>query len=104
MEFLFKDDQVDGLPAFGERDHLREDAAVLVEEEIFRAETFDCRVEGIVVQKHGGQNGTLRLEILGKRRCDHRSPRTVSANGGSSLSTASVSHSFGSASPRSNAE
>jgi hypothetical protein len=53
------------LLAFAERDHLGEDAAVLVEEEIFGLEIFDGGVEGVVVEKDGAEDGTLGVEIIG---------------------------------------
>jgi hypothetical protein len=55
------------LLAFAEGDHLREDAAVLVEEEIFGLEIFDGGVEGVVVEDDGAEDGTLGVEVVGER-------------------------------------
>jgi len=54
------------LLGFAEGDHLGEDAAVLVEEEIFGLEIFDCGVEGVVVEDYGAEDGTLGVEIVGE--------------------------------------
>jgi len=54
------------LLGFAERDHLIEDAAVLIEEEVFRAEIFDGGVEGVVVEENGAQDGTLGVEVVGE--------------------------------------
>ena len=60
-------DEVDGLLRFAERDHLHEDAAVLIEKEIFGAQIFDSGVERVVVEHDGAENGALGVEIVGKR-------------------------------------
>jgi hypothetical protein len=67
MEFFGEGDEIDGLLGFAERDHLQEDAAVLVEEEVFGAEIFDGGVEGVVVEEYGAEDGTLGFEIVGQR-------------------------------------
>jgi len=55
------------LLGFAEGDHLGEDAAVLVQEEIFGLEIFDGGVEGVVVEDYGTEDGTLGIEIVGER-------------------------------------
>jgi hypothetical protein len=45
---------------------LIEDAAVLIEEEVFRAEIFDGGVKGVVVEENGAQDGTLGVEVVGE--------------------------------------
>jgi hypothetical protein len=67
VELFGEGDEVDGLLAFAERDHLGEDAAVLVQEEIFGLEIFDGGVEGVVVEDYGAEDGTLCVEIIGER-------------------------------------
>src|SRR6267143_145357 len=67
VEFFGEGDEVDGLLAFAERDHLGEDAAVLVEEEILGLEIFDGGVEGVVVENDGAEDGTLGVEVVGER-------------------------------------
>ncbi len=67
VEFFGEGDEVDGLLAFAEGDHLGEDAAVLVEEEILGLEIFDGGVEGVVVENDGAEDGTLGVKIVGER-------------------------------------
>jgi hypothetical protein len=57
-------DQVNGLLVFAERDHLIEDAAVLLQEKIFGLEIFDCGVEGVIIEQNGAKNGAFGFEIL----------------------------------------
>ena len=66
MQLFGERDEVDGLLAFAKRDHLGEDAAVLVEEKIFGLEIFDGGVEGVVVEDYGAEDGTLGVEIIGE--------------------------------------
>ena len=66
MELFGEGDEVDGLLGFAERNHLREDAAVLIEKEIFRAEILDGGVEGVVVEQNGAEDGALGVEIIGE--------------------------------------
>jgi hypothetical protein len=40
--------------------------AVLRQEEIFSLQSFDGGVEGVVIDKNGAKNGTLRVEVVGK--------------------------------------
>src|SRR5437879_4760350 len=67
VELFGEGNEVDGLLGFAERDHLGEDAAVLIEEEIFGLEIFDRGVEGVVVEDHGAQDGTLGVEVIRER-------------------------------------
>jgi len=55
------------LLGFAESDHLSEDAAVLVQEEIFGLEIFYGGVEGVVVEDYGAEDGTLGVEVVGER-------------------------------------
>src|SRR5713101_7068112 len=67
VELFGEGDEVDGLLALAEGDHLSEDAAVLIEEEIFGLEIFDGGVEGVVVEDYGAEDGTLGVEVVGER-------------------------------------
>jgi hypothetical protein len=51
----------------GQLNHSLENLAVLREKEIFRAQFFDGRVEGMIIEKHGAKDAAFRLEIVGKR-------------------------------------
>jgi len=52
------------LLVFAERDHLIEDAAVLLQEKIFRLEIFDGGVEGLIIEQDGA-----RMERSASRFC-----------------------------------
>jgi hypothetical protein len=52
------------LLAFAERDHLVENAAVLLQEKIFWLEIFDGGVEGVIIEENGAENGAFSVEIL----------------------------------------
>src|SRR6267143_5358392 len=64
VKLFGESDEVDGLLAFTEGDHLGEDAAMLIEEEIFGLEIFDGGVEGVVVEDDGAEDGTLGVEVV----------------------------------------
>jgi hypothetical protein len=53
MQFFGESDQIDGLLALTQGDHLGKHAAVLIEKEIFGAQILDGGVEGVVVEQHG---------------------------------------------------
>jgi hypothetical protein len=67
MEFFGQRDEVNGLLGFAERNHLRKDAAMLIEKEIFGAEILDGGVEGVVVEENGAEDGALGVEVIGER-------------------------------------
>jgi hypothetical protein len=52
------------LLVFAERDHLIEDAAVLLQEKIFGLEIFDGGVESVIIEQNGAQDGAFGVEIL----------------------------------------
>jgi hypothetical protein len=57
----------------GELNHALENLAVLREKEIFRAQLFDGRVEGMIIEKDGAEDAAFGFEIVGERAFD-RSP------------------------------
>src|SRR5262249_3844565 len=66
VQLLCKCNEVDGLLAFTERDHLREDAAMLIEKEILGTKRFDGGIESVIVEKNGAENGAFSVEIVRK--------------------------------------
>src|SRR5215472_8795846 len=67
MQFVSQGDQVDGLLALAQRDHVRKYALVLVKEEIFRAQRFQGRIQRLIVQQNGAEDGTFGFQIIGQR-------------------------------------
>ena len=67
MQFLGEGNQVDGLLAFSERDHLGKDATVLVEKKVFGLESFDSGVQRVIIEEDGAEDGTLGVEIVRER-------------------------------------
>jgi len=65
VQFFREGDEVDGLLRFAERNHLRENAAVLIEKEILRAQMLDRRVQSIVVEQDGAEDGAFGVQIVG---------------------------------------
>jgi hypothetical protein len=59
-------DEVDGLLGFAERDHLQENAAVLIEKEIFGAQILDGGVERVIVEQDGAEDGAFGVKIIGQ--------------------------------------
>ena len=66
MQFFGEGDEIDGLLAFAEGNHLGENAAMLVEEEIFGLQMLDGGIEGVVIEQDGAEDGTLGVEIIGQ--------------------------------------
>jgi hypothetical protein len=54
----------------GELNHAFENVAVLREKEIFRAQLFDGRIEGMIVEKDGAEDAAFCFEIVGERAFD----------------------------------
>jgi hypothetical protein len=78
MELFGKRNQVNRLLRFPERDHLRENAAVLIEEKILGAQAFNRGVQRVVVEQNRAQHGTLGVEVAGEGffQCGIRRHRT----------------------------
>ncbi len=66
MELFCKRDQVNGLLALAQRDHLRVDAPMLVQEEILGTQILDRGIEGVVIQKNRAEDGALRVQVVRK--------------------------------------
>jgi hypothetical protein len=66
MQLFGQGDEVDGLLGFAEGDHLGEDAAMLIEEEIVGAEILDGGVQGVVIEQNGAEDGAFGVEIVGE--------------------------------------
>ena len=64
--------QVDGLLALAEGDHLHVNAAMLIEEEIFRTDIFNGGIQGVVVEQNGAKNRALCVEIARERAFECR--------------------------------
>ena len=56
LQFVLERDQVDGVAAFGELDHLLEDAPVRIAEEVVGVDHFGREVERVVVQQDGPEH------------------------------------------------
>ena len=65
VKFFGERDQVDGVLRFAERDHLQEDAAMLIEKEIFGAQILDGGVERVIVEQDGAEDGAFGVKIIG---------------------------------------
>ena len=66
-ELFLERHQIDRVAALGELDHLVEDAAVRVAEEILRVDHLGGEVEGVVVQENRAEDGPFGFEIVRKR-------------------------------------
>ena len=64
VQFFGQRDQIDGLLAFPQRDHLRKNPPVLVQEEVLRAKILDCGVQRMVVQQNRAQHGPLGIQVI----------------------------------------
>src|ERR1700745_3519769 len=64
MQRFGERNQVDRLLAFAERDHLIENAAVLLQEKIFGLDVFDGGVQRVIIEQNGAENGAFGVEIL----------------------------------------
>ena len=67
VQRLGEGNQIDGLLAFAECDHLVENPAVLLQKEIFRLQALHGGVERMVVEQNGAQNGAFGVQILRER-------------------------------------
>ena len=65
-QFLLERHQIDRVAPLGELDHLVEDAAVRVAEEIRRVDHFGGEVERVVVQENRAENGPFGFQIVRK--------------------------------------
>ena len=66
-ELVFERHEIDGAVALRQRDHLVEDAAVGVPEEVSRVDHLRRQIECVVVEQDGAENRSLRLQIVRKR-------------------------------------
>jgi len=66
-ELLFQRDQIDRVVALRQLDHLVEDAAVGVAEEIVRVDDLGGEVEGVVVQQNRPEHRAFGFEIVRQR-------------------------------------
>ena len=66
MQLFRQRDEIDRLLRFAERDHLQEDAAMLIEEKVFSAKIFNRRIQRIVVEQNRAEDGALGFEIIWK--------------------------------------
>ena len=66
-ELLFERHQIDRVAAFDELDHLVEDAAVRVAEEILRVDDLGREVEGVVVEEDRAENGSFGFKVVRER-------------------------------------
>ena len=66
-ELLLQRDQVDGVAPFGEPDHLVEDPAVGIAEEVAGVDDLGGEVESAVVQKNRAEDRTFGFEVMRKR-------------------------------------
>ena len=69
-QLLFERDEVDGLTAFHQAEHLPEHAPVRVAEEVDVLDVLDRLVDGLGVQKDGAKHGALGFEVVRKRAID----------------------------------
>ena len=58
--------EVNGLGALQQRNHVPENGPVATQIEVLRAQELDRLVDELAIQQDGSQNATLRLDILGK--------------------------------------
>src|SRR5262245_38418530 len=66
-QFLFERDEVDGIAAFDELDHLVEDPAMRVAVEVARVDDLGGEVERVVVEQDRAENRTLRFQVMRER-------------------------------------
>ena len=66
-ELLLERHQIDGIAALGQLDHLVEDAAVGVAEEIVRVDDFCGEVERVIVEQDGAEDRPFGFEIVRQR-------------------------------------
>ena len=64
VQLLGKGDQIDGLLTFTQGNHLSENPAVLIKEEIFGAQVFNGGVQRVVVQQDSAKDGALSFQII----------------------------------------
>src|SRR5688572_20786674 len=69
-ELFLERDEVDGVAALAQLNHLLEDPAVRVAIEIARVENLGGLVERVVVNQNGAEDGSLRLEVVRQRAID----------------------------------
>ena len=69
-ELFLERDEVDGVAALAQLDHLLEDPAVGVAIEIARGQDLGGLVERVVVDQDGPEDGSLRLEVVRQRSID----------------------------------
>src|SRR6516164_9253786 len=67
MQRFRKRNQINGLLALAEGDHLVEDPAVLLQEEILRLQALDSGVERMVVEQNGSEDGAFRVQVVRER-------------------------------------
>ena len=66
-ERFLQRNEIDRLIALAEHDHLLEDAAMRIAEEVVGADDLDCEIEGFVVDQDGAEHGALGLEVVRQR-------------------------------------
>ncbi len=69
-ELLCQRDEIDRPPMVLERDHLVEDEAVRVPEEVLRLDDLDGVIDDVVAQEDGAENGSFSVEIVRERAID----------------------------------
>ncbi len=91
-ELVLERDQIDRLAAVGQPDHLLENPAVRIAEEIQGIEDFGGLVEGLVVDQDGAEDALLGFEVVRERPVHevHHGPRRMALGPRRSL----VSRSF----------
>ena len=67
LQLVLQRDQVDGVVALAERDHLVEDAAMRIAEEVARVDQLGGVVERLVVDQDRAEYGLLGLEVVRQR-------------------------------------
>ena len=80
-QLVLQRDEIDGVVALAERDHLVEDAAMRVAEEVARVDQLGGVVERLVVDQDRAENGLLGFEIVRKRAFGRRRPQASTAIG-----------------------
>ena len=84
-QLLFERDEIDGVAALGERDHLVEDASMGLAKEVAGVDDLRCEVERVVVQQDRAEHGPLRFEIVRKRALNDSDVGHVNASWATSL-------------------
>ncbi len=67
LQLVLQRHEVDGIAALAERDHLVEDAAMRIAEEVARVYELGRVVERVVVNQDGAENGLLGFQVVRKR-------------------------------------